>query len=126
MKIHHIGYLTDNILKTSREFFFIKFSKSKIIKDKKFKVDICFLKGKNLIIELIKPHNKNYGLINLKKKGNIAYHIGFKSNNFDRDFKKVSKRFKTIIKPTSAIAFKNKRVAFLKKKDGYILEIIES
>ena len=44
MEIHHIGYLTDNIHRTSKEFFFLKFSKSKIIKDKKFKVDICFLK----------------------------------------------------------------------------------
>ena len=41
-------------------------------------------------------------------------------------YKKLSKKFQTIIRPTKAIAFKNKRVAFLKKKDGYIIEIIEN
>ena len=126
MKIHHIGYLTENIHKTSKDFFFLNLKKNKIIKDKKFKIDICFLEGKNLIIELIKPHKNNYGLINLRKKGNIAYHVGCKSNNFNNDFKKLSKKFKTIVRPTQSIAFKNKRVAFLRKKDGYIIEIIEN
>jgi len=126
MKIHHIGYLTDNIHKTVKEFSFLNLKKKKIIKDKKFKTDICFLEGKNLLIELIKPHKNNYGLIKLKKKGTIAYHIGCISNNFYKDFRKLSKRFQTIIQPTKAIAFKNKRVAFFKKKDGYIIEIIEN
>lgn len=124
--MHHIGYLTDNIHKTSNEFFFLNLRKRRIIKDKKFKTDICFLDGENLSIELIKPHKNNYGLIKLKKKGSIAYHIGFKSSNFIKDYKKLSKKFQTIVKPTKAIAFKNKRVAFLKKKDGYIIEIIEN
>ena len=123
--MHHIGYLTNNIHKTSKEFSFLNLVKRKIIKDKKFKTDICFLDGKNLSIELIKPHKNNYGLIKLRKKGSFAYHIGFKSNNFFEDYKKLSKKFQTIIKPTKAIAFKNKRVAFFKKKDGYIIEIIE-
>ena len=126
MKIHHIGYLTSNIHKTSKEFSFLNLRKRRIIKDKKFKTDICFLDGKNLSIELIRPHKNNYGLIKLRKKGYIAYHIGFKSNNFFTDYKKLSKKFQTIIRPTKAIAFKNKRVAFLKKKDGYIIEIIEN
>ena len=126
MKIHHIGYLTNDIHKTSKEFFFLSLKKGKVINDKKFNVDICFLKGKNLTIELVKPHKKNYGLINLKKKSNIAYHLGCKSNNFNRDFKRLSKKFQTIIRPTKAIAFRNKRVAFLRKKDGYIIEIIEN
>jgi len=126
MKIHHIGYLTSNIHKTSKEFSFLNLQKGKIIKDKKFKTDICFLDGKNLSIELIKPHKNNYGLIKLRNKGSLAYHIGFKSNNFFSDYQKLSKKFQTIIRPTKAIAFKNKRVAFLKKKDGYIIEIIEN
>ena len=126
MKIHHIGYLTDNIKTTAKGFSFLNFKKGKIIKDYKFKVDICFLKTKNLIIEIIKPHKNNLGLKSLKKKGNIAYHIGCKSSNFNNDFKKLSKKFKIIVKPTKAIAFKNKKVAFFKKKDGYIIEIIEN
>ena len=40
----------------------------------------------NLSIELIKPHKNNYGLVKLRNKGSIAYHIGFKSNNFFNDF----------------------------------------
>ena len=126
MKFHHIGYLTNNIQKTSQEFFFLNLKKKKIIKDNKFKVDICFLEGKDIVIELIKPHKTNYGLANLKKKGNITYHIGCKSKKFNNDFKRLSKKFKIIVKPTKAIAFKNKRVAFLKKRDGYIIEIIEN
>jgi len=126
MKFHHIGYLTNDIHKTSQEFFFLNLKKKKIIKDNKFKTDICFLEGKNVVIELVKPHKKNYGLVNLKKEGKIAYHIGCKSNNFNNDFRRLSKKFKIIVNPTKAIAFKNKRVAFLKKKDGYIIEIIEN
>jgi len=126
MKMHHIGYLTDNIHKSSKDFYYLNLRKRKIIRDNKFKIDICFLDGKNISIELIKPHKNNYGLKKLQKKGSIAYHIGFKSNNFFKDFKKLSKKFKNIIRPTKAIAFNNKRVAFFKKKDGYIIEIIEN
>tara|TARA_Y100000590_G_C15552296_1_gene951394 strand:- start:88 stop:468 length:381 start_codon:yes stop_codon:yes gene_type:complete len=126
MKIHHIGYLTQNINRTYKEFFFLKLKKKRIIKDHKFKVDICFLVGKNILIELIRPHKNNYGLINLFKRGNLAYHIGYKSNKFYYDCKRLSKKFRTIVRPTSSIAFNNKKIAFFKKKDGFIIEIIES
>ena len=40
--------------------------------------------------------------------------------------KKLKKKFKIIVNPVAAKAFKNKKVAFIKLKDGFIIELVES
>jgi methylmalonyl-CoA/ethylmalonyl-CoA epimerase len=126
MKFHHIGFLTENINNTFNEFKVLNYKKEKkLFVDNVFNVKIQFIKSQTSIIELIKPNKSNIGLINMLRNKNYAYHFAYKVKNIDDTIIKLKKKFKLIMKPTSAIAFNNKRVSFFKIKNGFIIELIE-
>ena len=127
MKFHHIGYLTNDLRISITDFKKLSYKKfKKPIIDSNFKVKIQFMKNKNNIIELIKPSPNNYGLINLLKKKNYAYHFAYKVNNLEKTIFKLKKKFKLIVNPTPAKAFNNKKVAFFTISDGFVIELIQS
>ena len=127
MKFHHIGYLTNNINNSFRDFKKLNYKKSGVlITDNLLKVKIQFLKNSNNLIELVKPDKINYGLKRILSKKNYAYHLAYKVNNLERSLKNIKKKFKIIVNPVPAKAFKGKKVAFIKIKDGFIIELIQS
>jgi len=127
MKFHHIGYLVNNLNSAIKDFKKLNYKKKKsIITDNNLKVQIQFLVNGNNIIELVKPHKKNIGLLSLLKKKNYAYHFAYKVQNLDKTLVKLKKNFKIIVNPVPAKAFNNKRVAFLKMKNDFIIELIQS
>tara|TARA_Y100001970_G_scaffold267231_1_gene356888 strand:+ start:4606 stop:4989 length:384 start_codon:yes stop_codon:yes gene_type:complete len=127
MKFHHIGYLTNNINNSFRDFKKLNYKKSGVlITDNLLKVKIQFLKNSNNLIELVKPDKINYGLKRILLKKNYAYHLAYKVNNLERSLKNIKKSFKIIVNPVPAKAFKGKNVAFIKIKDGFIIELIQS
>ena len=127
MKFHHVGYLTDNLKNSIESFKILNYKKKgKLVIDNLLKVQIQFLKNTdNHIIELVKPDRKNIGLINIFKKKIFAYHFAYKVGDLEKSLKKLEKKFKIIVNPIPAKAFKNKKVAFLKMKNGFIVELIE-
>jgi len=100
--------------------------KNTVITDKNLKVQIQFLINGNNIIELVKPYKRNFGLLNILKKKNYAYHFAYKVKNLEKTLIKLKKNFKIIVYPVSAKAFNNKKVAFLKMKNDFIIELIQS
>ena len=127
MKFHHIGFLTKNLKKSLKDFLSLKYKSSgKIIDDKKFRVQILFIKKGHNTIELVKPYKINFGLNKLIKKENYSYHFAYISKSFEKDLKKLRKKFRIIVNPTPAIAFKGKKVCFLKMKNNFIIELIQS
>ena len=93
MKFHHIGYLTNNLSKTYYDFKKLKYKKIKrLVIDKNFKVKIQFLKNKSNIIELIKPDKNNYGLTNILKKKNYAYHFAYTVNDLNKTLLDLKKK----------------------------------
>ena len=128
MKFHHIGYLTLNLKNSFNEFKHLNYSKKgKLINDSKLRVKIQFIKNSSNLIELVNPYRDNYGLFNLIKKKNYAYHFAYKVKSIEKSIKILKKyRFKIIVNPTPAKAFNNKKVAFLKMKNSFIIELIES
>ena len=128
MKFHHIGYLTLNLKNSFNEFKHLNYSKKgKLINDSKLRVKIQFIKNSSNLIELVNPYRVNYGLFNLIKKKNYAYHFAYKVKSIEKSIKILKKyRFKLIVNPTPAKAFNNKKVAFLKMKNSFIIELIES
>ena len=127
MKFHNIGYLVNNFnsaIKDFRKFNYKK--KQSIITDSNLKVQIQFLVNGNNIIELVKPHKNNIGLLSLLKKKNYAYHFAYKVKNLDKTLVRLKKNFKIIVNPVPAKAFNDKKVAFLKMKNDFIIELIQS
>lgn len=126
LKFHHIGFLTNNITNSQNEFTNLNYKKiSKLIIDPIFKVTIQFVKNNSNIIELIKPDRSNYGLIYMLNSKNYAYHFAYKVDYMEKEISKLKKKFKLIVPPTPALAFKNKKVSFLKMKNGFIIELIQ-
>ena len=127
MKFHHIGYLVNNFNSAINDFKKFNYKKKNtIITDKNLKVQIQFLINGNNIIELVKPFKKNYGLLSILRKKNYAYHFAYKVKNLEKTLIKLKKNFKIIVYPVSAKAFNNKKVAFLKMKNDFIIELIQS
>ena len=127
MKFHHIGFLTKNLKKSQKDFSLLKYkSTGKIINDKKFKVKILFIKKGNNTIELVNPYKVNFGLNKMIKKENYSYHFAYITKSFEKDIKKFKRKFKLIVNPTPAVAFKGKKVCFFKMKNSFIIELIQS
>ena len=127
MKFHHIGYLVNNFNSAVKDFEKFNYKKKKsIITDSNLKVQIQFLVNGNNIVELVKPHKKNLGLVKLLRKNNYAYHFAYKVENLNKALIKLKKDFKIIVNPVPAKAFNNKKVAFLKMKNDFIIELIQS
>ena len=127
MKFHHIGYLVNNFNSAFKNFKECNYKKKKsIIIDNNLKVKIQFLVNGNNIIELVKPHKNNIGLLSLLRKKNFAYHFAYKVKNLDKTLVRLKKNFKIIVNPVPAKAFNNKKVAFLKMKNDFIIELIQS
>ena len=98
MKFHHIGYLVNNFnsaIKDFRKFNYKK--KQSIITDSNLKVQIQFLVNGNNIIELVKPHKKNIGLLSLLKKKNYAYHFAYKVRNLDKILARLKKILRLLL-----------------------------
>ena len=127
MKFHHIGYLVNNFNSAIKNFKKCNYKKKKsIIIDNNLKVKIQFLVNGNNLIELVKPHKNNIGLLSLLKKKNYAYHFAYKVKNLDKTLVRLKKNFKIIVNPVPAKAFNDKKVAFLKMKNDFIIELIQS
>ena len=127
MKFHHIGYLVNNFNSAFKNFKKCNYKKKKsIIIDNNLKVKIQFLVNGNNIIELVKPHKNNIGLLSLLKKKNYAYHFAYTVKNLDKTLVRLKKNFKIIVNPVPAKAFNDKKVAFLKMKNDFIIELIQS
>tara|TARA_B100000886_G_C20071578_1_gene346121 strand:- start:94 stop:477 length:384 start_codon:yes stop_codon:yes gene_type:complete len=127
MKFHHIGYLVNNFNSAIKNFKKCNYKKKKsIIIDSNLKVKIQFLVNGNNLIELVKPHKNNIGLLSLLRKKNFAYHFAYKVKNLDKTLVRLKKNFKIIVNPVPAKAFNGKKVAFLKMKNDFIIELIQS
>jgi len=127
MKFHHIGYLVNNFNSAFKNFKKCNYKKKKsIIIDNNLKVKIQFLVNGNNIIELVKPHKNNIGLLSLLKKKNYAYHFAYTVKNLDKTLVRLKKNFKIIVNPVPAKAFNDKKVAFLKMENDFIIELIQS
>lgn len=129
MKIHHIGYLVENMTAAIRTFEELSYAKTAdgIIYDPARDVALCFLKNGEYQIELVSPKSKNCVIYNiLKKVGNSPYHICYEVGDLDGKVKELrSKGYLPIQMPQAAVGIENRRVAFLVNKDIGMIELVE-
>ena len=129
MKIHHIGYLVKNLSEARDTFIQLGYKMiSDIIYDKMRKVEICFLKFDEYMIELVSPLSPDSIVANLiKRYKNTPYHICYESDDFSNDIKKlISNGFIQIDEPAMAPAIDNKNVIFFLHSNIGLIEVLES
>ena len=99
---------------------------SKIYKDRKLRVKVCFFLLGKLKFELVQPLFKNSPIDNLIKKKIRIYHVAFTVQNIDKTLKKYIDAGSILIWPiTKAVALKNKKICFILTPSKDIIEFIE-
>ncbi|WP_276929320.1 VOC family protein [Herbinix luporum] len=128
MKIHHIGYLVEDINTATEEFQELGYTlKNQVIYDNTRKIYISFLTNNNYLIELIQPTEESPGLSKmLKKNGSMPYHICYETDNLENSIQSLQKKGYFLIQPCAiAPALNNKKVAFLMNTSVGIIELVE-
>ena len=92
MRVHHIGYLIDDIKKSAAEFGRLGFfPKSEIFLDSARQVYIQFLDNNGLTIELIQTASKESQFFGLRKKfRNTPYHVCYEVEDLNNAIKKLT------------------------------------
>lgn len=128
MKIHHIGYLVNNMQKSIEQFFSLGFEiERETMLDELRKVEIAFLINDGYRIELVSPIDKDSDVGELYKKYKDApYHICYLSNNYKRDIDSlINEGYIVMNESKVAPALDGKEVIFLYKRNIGIIEIID-
>ena len=131
MKVHHIGYLIDNIKSAAKEFEKLGFSKTgEIVEDLDREIYILFLDNAGYQVELIQPTAKSSPIYSLSKKfRNAPYHICYETNDLQSEIDNMMKAdggYILIQKPRPAPAIKGcPTVAFLMNRYLGMIELLE-
>ncbi len=130
MKFDHIGIFVNSLeigQKHLNEIFEIK-AWSQVFFDPIQKVQVQFgYDSSKICYELVVPKGENNPVDKVLKDGKyILNHVAYKVENIDATIKRLKdKRCLLISGPNPAIAFKNKKIAFLYTPLKFIIEIIE-
>lgn len=128
MKVHHIGYLVEDLAAAEKDFLNLGFAlESGAVYDEYRQVDIAFLVKDGVRVELVAPRPDCQLFKSLKKRiGNSPYHICYASEDYASDAAGLTKNgYTQIAELMPAPALGNSRVAFFYSASSGMLELIE-
>ena len=129
MKIDHIGYAVKRIDRAIKAFESLGFEFEPMIEDKDRNVKLVFGSNFAYRIELVCPLNKEEESpvdVYLSKSGPTPYHICYKTDNLEKEIKRLEKEgFRVVVEPAKAIAFNNKQVVFMMNIGLGLIEVVE-
>jgi len=130
MKVHHIGYLVQNIDAAINNF---KKQGWQITREKIFdearEIFVCFMENSGVIIELVQPSEDCRLFTKLQKRiGNAPYHICYLSG--ETDFEKLISNLQEqgnflVRPPQNAVALENRKVVFFMNEFTGLFEVID-
>lgn len=126
-KLHHIGYIVENIETTITALHMLdnKLMASSTTMDDVQRCRICFVQRDNEpMIELLEPYENNKSLLKmLTQRGNAPYHICYEVEDVDALFDELSETdgWTPLFRPVEASAFENRLITyFYNAKIGYV------
>lgn len=129
MKLHHYGFATKSIEKSSLAFKSLGYAEvSKKIYDPLQGVDILFIKNAaDHLIELVEPAQfENPVSKILSKSGCSIYHICYEVTDIEATIAQLKKeKYLVVLKPTPAIAFNNRYICFLYHSQLGLIELLQ-
>ena len=132
MTVHHLGMAVSDIDKSIASFKGLGWIlDGEIVDDKLRNVKLAFLKRceSDEIIELVSPTDEKSPVTNtLKAMKNVPtpYHICYKVRDLDKTIEILKGRGFILTDPSKpAVAFEDRRVAFLLSRDSGLLELLE-
>lgn len=130
MKIHHIGYLADDIENAAKEFENLGFSRiGEVVEDPSREVFILFLDNDGYVVELVQPTGMTSPIYGLRKKyRNSPYHICYATDNLESAIDRLCKQDGcTLMQPPSPAPGipSCPDVAFLMNRHIGMIELVE-
>lgn len=129
MKVHHFGFLTDNIQKSVESFSALGFTERSRTLDESRGIEIAFIQSQSgEQIELIMPINDHSVVSKLMGKlKHTIYHTCYETESLDNTIADLRKKGFLLIDPAKpAVAIDGKRVAFLYSKHAGMIELVET
>lgn len=131
MTFHHVGCIVTDI-EESAQFYEQQLNMERyanIIHDPIQRVDLLFLRDKNFpqfVIELIKPVYEDSPSAQWLRKGNTLQHFCYEVDDLNAKIDEMVEHGSHLfMSPKPAIAFENRRIAFLLTREKLIIELLE-
>lgn len=130
LQLHHIGVLVKDIDKSAFDYV-SKFGykiQSIVIHDPVQTAFVQFLKldGDDSYMELITPDGPESKLVTALKKGGGLNHFCYQTDNIEASLQDLALKSMFILQqPVDAVAFPNRKIAWLMGRDGIPIELVE-
>ena len=124
--LEHVGYLTDDIVKTAEAFHLLGYQKDEIVDDDTQRTRICFLrKPGETNIELVEPYEDNKTMQKLLKRGVTPYHTCDEVDDIRAAYEEMlDNDFTPLFKPVAAPAFGNRMICYFWKSEMGFIELV--
>lgn len=125
--INHIGYLTDDIAATAKQFEIFGYCADEVIHDDTQRTRICFLRKEGeLVIELVEPYADNKTMQRMLAKGGVTpYHICFEVDDVEKEYQYLTDNdWLALFKPVAAPAFGNRKICYFWKREIGLIELV--
>ena len=127
-KIHHVGYLVNDIEKSIEPFEMLGFTaKNAPVFDEIRKAWICFLDGNGTVVELIEPREDSEIFPLLKKYTNMPYHLCYIVRDLEASIVQLKHHGFLLFKPIEAAPAisASAKVAFLIHRRIGMVELLQ-
>lgn len=130
-RFHHVGYVVASILSTAPHFAASLQAEwdGNIIHDAVQDVRVSFLRHSepgSPMIELIEPASENSPVASFLKKGGGLYHICYEVRSLQAALEYIRQTGGIIVRqPVPAIAFNNRRIAWVFTRERLLVEYLE-
>lgn len=129
--LHHIGFLVPDIAVAAGDFssrlgYVVD---SEIIEDPVQTAYVQFLRqpGANNWLELVTPNGPRSKLLGALQKGGGLHHLCYEVDDMERACVHLRGRSMLMIaRPTPAVAFPGRRIAWFMDRSNFLLELLES
>lgn len=125
-KLEHVGYITDNIVKTAESFLLLGYEADPVVNDDNQRTRICFLtKPGATKIELVEPYEDNKTMLKMLKHGVTPYHTCYEVDDVNAAYEEMLDHdFTPLFKPVGAPAFGNRLICYFWKSDIGFIELV--
>lgn len=125
-QLEHIGYVTDDIVKTAASFRLLGYEAGGVVDDTIQRTRICFLQKKGETnIELVEPYEDNKTMQKMLKRGVTPYHTCYVVDDIMSAYDEMlDNDFTPLFKPVAAPAFGNRLICYFFKQEVGLIELV--
>lgn len=129
--LHHLGFVVASISAVAEEFSSSISAQwdGQLIHDPLQRVRVAFFQSidvRNPVFELVEPADQSSPVSNFLKKGGGLHHVCYEVDDLESGLSAARETgLLTVSRPTPAVAFGGRRIAWVCSKDRLLIELLE-